>query len=296
MKSPFACLLPVAACTALSAALFAQTAATPHRTAPAGSAAAHRPVARTGTAAAAGCATVPTLSPKIPALPAGLGCPKTLYTITSSTTQLSPLLGPLLRESLLKLNQSFSMAFVDTKVGTGALAAPRMYYTVNYTGYLTDGTVFDSSEGKQPISFPYGAHRVIQGWDTGFDGMHVGGKRRLFIPYQLAYGEPGRPPVIPAKAALIFDIELVSQSEKAPTPPAPPAGAPGATGATGATGVPGAAGTTGAVPASAPGTAPATPGTPGSPNQPTPKPSTPPVTSTTPARPASPTGSTGPKQ
>ena len=85
-----------------------------------------------------------------------------------------------------------------------------MYYTVNYTGYLVDGTKFDSSEGKEPITFPYGAHRVIQGWDTGFEGMHVGGKRRLFVPYQLAYGEAGRPPVIPAKAELVFDVELVS--------------------------------------------------------------------------------------
>ena len=60
-------------------------------------------------------------------------------------------------------------------------------------------------------------HRVITGWDQGFAGMKVGGKRRLFIPYQLAYGDAGHPPTIPAKSDLIFDIELVSASA---TPPA----------------------------------------------------------------------------
>jgi peptidylprolyl isomerase len=68
-------------------------------------------------------------------------------------------------------------------------------------------------------------HQVVAGWDTGFAGMRVGGKRRLFIPYQLAYGESGRPPVIPAKSDLIFDIELVAASATPPgmTPPVPPA-------------------------------------------------------------------------
>ncbi len=248
--------------------------------------AAHRPATTARPVSA--CATVPTLSPKIPTVAAGAGCPKVLYTITSATTQLSPLLSPTLKEGLEKLNQSFSIAYIDTKVGTGALAAAKMYYTVNYTGYLTDGTTFDTSVGKEPITFPYGARRVIQGWDTGFEGMHVGGRRRLFVPYQLAYGEQGRPPVIPAKAELIFDVDLVSQSEQPPVPktppqpPTPPAGATGPTGATGAA----PAGAPGAAPAPAPGAAPQAPG----------KPATPPVTSTTPSTPPSPTGSTTPKQ
>jgi peptidylprolyl isomerase len=100
---------------------------------------------------------------------------------------------------------------------------------VHYTGYLAaDGTKFDSSLDRgEPISFPYGQHRVIQGWDTGFEGMHIGGKRRLFIPYQLAYGETGKPPVIPAKSTLVFDVELIGQSDEQPKPPAPkPAPAP----------------------------------------------------------------------
>jgi len=123
----------------------------------------------------------------------------------------------------------YALRYIDTQVGTGDLAKTRQFYTVHYTGWLTDGTKFDSSHdhpGGEPITFPYGARQVIPGWDTGFEGMHVGGKRRLYIPYQLAYGESGRPPVIPAKADLIFDIELVSQSD---TPPQPkPAPAPAA--------------------------------------------------------------------
>lgn len=113
----------------------------------------------------------------------------------------------------------YALRYIDITVGTGELAVPRRYYTVHYTGWLTDGTKFDSSydhPGAKPFPFPYGARQVIPGWDTGFEGMHVGGKRRLFIPYQLAYGESGRPPVIPPKADLIFDIELVSQSETDP--------------------------------------------------------------------------------
>jgi peptidylprolyl isomerase len=146
---------------------------------------------------------LPTLSPKIPALPATAPkCPAVQY----------------------------QLSYIDTKIGTGELAAPKKWYTVHYTGYLPDGTKFDSSLDRgEPITFPYGAHRVITGWDTGFDGMRVGGKRRLFVPYQLAYGDAGRPPVIPEKAELIFDVEFVSQSDTPPapkTPPAPPAGAP----------------------------------------------------------------------
>lgn len=115
----------------------------------------------------------------------------------------------------------YALRYIDTQVGTGDLAKARQFYTVHYTGWLTDGTKFDSSHdhpGGEPITFPYGARQVILGWDTGFEGMHVGGKRRLYIPYQLAYGESGRPPVIPAKADLIFDIELVSQSDTPPQP------------------------------------------------------------------------------
>ena len=130
----------------------------------------------------------------------------------------------------------YALKYIDISVGTGPLAEPQKWYTVHYTGYLAkDGTKFDSSVDRgEPISFPYGKHRVIQGWDTAFEGMRIGGKRRLFIPYQLAYGEAGRPPVIPAKAELIFDVEFIAQGDEmpkpappvAPKPMTPPAAAP----------------------------------------------------------------------
>jgi peptidylprolyl isomerase len=123
----------------------------------------------------------------------------------------------------------YAERYIDMKVGTGALAEPRKFYTVDYTGYLPDGTVFDSSAGKRPITFPQGAGRVIPGFDTAFEGMHIGGKRRVFIPYEIAYGpigvpkNPARPGNgIPPKSMLIFDLELLSISDTPPAPPKPP--------------------------------------------------------------------------
>ncbi|MGI4979311.1 MAG: FKBP-type peptidyl-prolyl cis-trans isomerase [Janthinobacterium lividum] len=109
----------------------------------------------------------------------------------------------------------YVLRYIDLKVGEGELARASgpgavVFYTVHYTGWLTDGTKFDSSvDRNEPFVFPAGVKRVITAWDTGFEGMHVGGKRRLIVPYQLAYGEAGSPPVIPAKADLIFDVELL---------------------------------------------------------------------------------------
>ncbi len=81
---------------------------------------------------------------------------------------------------------------------------------VHYTGYFEDGKVFDSSVKRgEPISFPIGKGRVIPGWDEGISLLKVGDKVRFLIPYQLAYGEAGRAPVIPAKTNLIFDVELI---------------------------------------------------------------------------------------
>ncbi|HEY0760021.1 MAG TPA: FKBP-type peptidyl-prolyl cis-trans isomerase [Acidisarcina sp.] len=103
----------------------------------------------------------------------------------------------------------YELRYVDIKLGTGAPAMPGQAYTVNYTGWLYDGTKFDSSvDRNQPFDFIQGQQRVIIGWDTGFEGMKVGGKRRLFVPYQLGYGTAGHDP-IPPKANLIFDVELL---------------------------------------------------------------------------------------
>ena len=93
--------------------------------------------------------------------------------------------------------------------GTGAKAEKNKMVSVHYSGALADGTVFDSSyKRNEPISFQLGIGRVIKGWDEGIGLLNVGGKAKLIIPYFLAYGESGRPPVIPAKATLIFDVEL----------------------------------------------------------------------------------------
>ena len=108
-----------------------------------------------------------------------------------------------------KMITQYSMRYIEVEVGTGKLAEPGKVYVVQYTGWLTDGTKFDSSRDKpQPFSFEQGKRKVIPGWDAGFEGMHVGGKRRFFIPYQLAYGEKGRGK-IPPKSELIFDVELI---------------------------------------------------------------------------------------
>jgi len=98
----------------------------------------------------------------------------------------------------------------DLKEGTGDEAKTGSEVSVHYTGTLTDGTKFDSSlDRDQPFSFPLGEGRVIKGWDQGVVGMKVGGKRKLTIPSELAYGEKGSPPNIGPNETLIFEIELL---------------------------------------------------------------------------------------
>lgn len=97
---------------------------------------------------------------------------------------------------------------VDTKVGEGAQPNPTSKVKVHYTGWLTNGTKFDSSVDRgQPIDF--GLNQVIKGWTEGVSGMKVGGKRYLVIPPELGYGDRGSPPVIPAKATLVFEVDLL---------------------------------------------------------------------------------------
>ena len=107
------------------------------------------------------------------------------------------------------------LKIVDVKVGTGAVATPGELVRVHYTGWLEDGTKFDSSvDRNQPFEFPLGAGYVIQGWDKGVDGMRVGGIRRLFIPAQYGYGSRGAGDVIPPNATLIFEVQLLGVKDK----------------------------------------------------------------------------------
>ena len=254
MKTEILMLLLAASTTAA----IAQTAATPTTSAA-------QPA--TGTAKPASSAKKPATSAAKPATTAaktattaakpGTSATAAAHAAASSTAgKLPPGIPPV--KGIVKT--AFSERWEDIKIGTGADAVANKVYKVHYTGYLAaDGKKFDSSydhpgqplkdkdgkpvldkDGKpmtgdpQPIAFPQGFGRLIPGFDQGFDGMKVGGKRRIFIPWQLAYGDKGRPgpdpahPVIPPKADLIFDVDLVDVSDLPAQPNRPmprPAGA-----------------------------------------------------------------------
>jgi FKBP-type peptidyl-prolyl cis-trans isomerase len=102
------------------------------------------------------------------------------------------------------------LKYIDEKVGTGAEAQAGHNVDVHYTGWLKNGTKFDSSVDRgKPFGFRLGAGMVIKGWDEGVSGMKEGGKRKLIIPPELGYGPRGSPPVIPPNAELTFEVELL---------------------------------------------------------------------------------------
>lgn len=106
---------------------------------------------------------------------------------------------------------------IDSVIGTGATASAGQTVSVHYTGWLYDanaedfkGNKFDSSVDRgRPFEFPLGAGRVIKGWDNGFEGMKVGGKRTLIIPADMGYGARGAGSSIPPNATLLFDVEML---------------------------------------------------------------------------------------
>jgi FKBP-type peptidyl-prolyl cis-trans isomerase FkpA len=99
----------------------------------------------------------------------------------------------------------------EITLGSGDEACAGQHVTVHYTGWLTDGTKFDSSRDRgDPFDFPLGRRHVIAGWDEGVQGMKVGGSRRLTIPSDLGYGPRGAGGVIPPNATLVFEVELLA--------------------------------------------------------------------------------------
>jgi FKBP-type peptidyl-prolyl cis-trans isomerase FkpA len=119
-------------------------------------------------------------------------------------TQAAPAPAPAKTKDVTKLE------IKDLVVGKGAVAKAGMSVTVNYTGWLTDGTKFDSSlDRNEPFTFALGQGQVIRGWDDGVAGMKVGGKRKLTIPPDMGYGAQGAGGSIPPNATLVFEVELL---------------------------------------------------------------------------------------
>jgi FKBP-type peptidyl-prolyl cis-trans isomerase FkpA len=116
---------------------------------------------------------------------------------------------PALAIDVSKLTRTANgLYYQDLVVGKGARADSGATVSVHYTGYLADGTMFETSTKGTPIEFTLGQGRVVQGWDQGIPGMKVGGKRQLVIPPALGYGDMGQGP-IPAGAIMIFTVELM---------------------------------------------------------------------------------------
>jgi peptidylprolyl isomerase len=131
-------------------------------------------------------------------------------TIGQTTPAKKPATGGPTKVTGEPIKTASGLEYWDIKVGTGAVAQTGQHVKVDYTGWLTDGKMFDSSVGTgHPFDFMLGAGQVIKGWDEGVVGMKVGGKRQLRIPPDLAYGAKGYPGVIPPGATLIFDVQLV---------------------------------------------------------------------------------------
>jgi FKBP-type peptidyl-prolyl cis-trans isomerase len=102
------------------------------------------------------------------------------------------------------------LQYQEVRVGSGVTARAGQDVAVHYTGWLLDGSKFDSSHDRgQPFTFGLGRGQVIAGWDEGVEGMQIGGLRKLTIPPQLGYGEFGAGGVIPPNATLVFEVELI---------------------------------------------------------------------------------------
>ncbi len=129
--------------------------------------------------------------------------------------------------SLTPFTYPDGLKYIDLTVGTGAVAVSGENLTVNYTGWLSNCKQFDSSRGRTAFTFQVGMNKVIAGWDEGLPGMKVGGKRKLIIPSDLAYGPSGQTnpntgaQVIPANATLVFEVELLKVAPGPKPSPSP---------------------------------------------------------------------------
>ncbi|MFA5916566.1 MAG: FKBP-type peptidyl-prolyl cis-trans isomerase [Burkholderiales bacterium] len=109
-----------------------------------------------------------------------------------------------------QITTASGLVIEELVVGTGAEACAGQTVSVHYTGWLTNGTKFDSSKDRnEPFEFALGARHVIAGWDEGVQGMKIGGRRKLTIPAALGYGARGAGGVIPPNATLVFEVELL---------------------------------------------------------------------------------------
>ncbi len=112
---------------------------------------------------------------------------------------------------MAEITTASGLVYEDTVVGEGAEAKAGQQVSVHYTGWLTNGSKFDSSKDRNdPFEFSLGMRQVIAGWDEGVQGMKIGGTRKLTIPAQLGYGARGAGGVIPPNATLVFEVELLA--------------------------------------------------------------------------------------
>ena len=145
-----------------------------------------------------------------PAAPAGENATEGAAAASTTPRPTSTSPGPTSAEKQGPEPGEAKLEITDLVVGTGAVAETGKSVAVHYRGTLTDGTEFDSSRKHgAPFSFPLGAGKVIPGWDEGVKGMKVGGKRKLVVPPDMAYGERGAGGVIPPNATLVFEVELL---------------------------------------------------------------------------------------
>jgi FKBP-type peptidyl-prolyl cis-trans isomerase FkpA len=132
---------------------------------------------------------------------------------TGSPGGQDPVFATSLGVDLATMERSGGVYWRDLTIGQGVTARDGSRLTIHYTGWLADGTRFESSRNSnEPVTFTLGERRAIRGWEEGIRGMRVGGTRQLVIPPRLAYGARGIPGRVPPNASLVFEVELVAMA------------------------------------------------------------------------------------